>query len=411
VNPSSHSSVDSYIDALVAPARAQSKDRYFTYMTSITEENAYYNSGSSAGFGFRLSYNTSARRVYVTEAFENTPALNAGIDRGDEILEIGTTAGTMQTVSSIMASSGAQGVVNALGEASTSTTRTLRVNGTSGNRVVTLSMANYTLQPVSSRYGSRVITADGKQIGYINLRTFIETANQPLRNAFANFRAQGITEFIIDLRYNGGGLVSTAEVMGDLLGGNRGGTEVFTRTTFRTEKAANNTVHYFTPTSNSVSPVKIAFIGTGGTASASEMVINGMQPFLGTNMALVGTNTYGKPVGQIALDRTACDDRLRVISFAVSNANNVSDYYTGLAPRMSRTCSAADDLTYPLGDPREASIARAIDFLAGRSCNAISAALTGATASTERVGYSSPVNDLLQPDRPTTPQREVPGSF
>ena len=410
-NPSAFSNIDDYIDALTAPARAQSKDRYFTYLTSIAQENAYYNSGSSAGFGFRISYDTSARRAYITESFENAPALAAGIDRGDEILEIGTSPSAMQSVSAIMAASGAQGVVDALGPSTAGTARTLRVNGPSGDRVITVTKADYTLQPVSSRYGSRILTVDGRQIGYINLRTFIDTAEAPLRSAFANFRAQGVTEFIIDLRYNGGGLVSISELMGDLLGGNRASTDIYTRTTYRPEKSSNNTIHYFTPTSQSVSPVRIAFIGTSGTASASEMVINGMQPSLGTNMALVGTNTYGKPVGQIAIDRTACDDRLRVIAFAVSNANNVGDYYTGLAPRLSRTCAASDDINYPLGDPREASIARAIDFLSGRSCTAISSVQNGATASTERSGYSAAPRELLQPDRPTTPQREVPGSF
>jgi C-terminal processing protease CtpA/Prc len=410
-NPSAYNNIDDYIDALTAPARAQNKDRYFTYITSITQENAYYNSGASAGFGLRFSYDTAARRAYVTEAFEGASGLAAGIDRGDEILEIGDTPSTMQSVSAIMAASGAQGVVDALGPSTAGTTRTLRVSGSSGTRTVTVAKSNYTLQPVSSRYGSRVLTVDGRKIGYLNLRTFIDTAETPLRNAFANFRAQGITEFVIDLRYNGGGLVAVSELMGDLLGGNRGSTDVYSRTTYRPEKSARNTVHYFAPTGQSVSPVRIAFIGTGGTASASEMVINGMYPWLGNDMALIGTNTYGKPVGQTAIDRTACDDRLRVIAFAVSNAANVGDYYTGLAPKLSRTCAASDDINYPLGDPREASIARAIDFLSGRTCTSISAAQNGATASTTRGGFTTAPRELLQPLRPDTTQREVPGSF
>ena len=68
LDPTPYASVDAYIDALTATARAQRRDRYFTYLTSIAEENAYYASGSSAGFGIRLSYDVAARRVFVAEA-------------------------------------------------------------------------------------------------------------------------------------------------------------------------------------------------------------------------------------------------------------------------------------------------------------------------------------------------------
>lgn len=139
-----------------------------------------------------------------------------------------------------------------------------------------------------------------------------------------------------------------------------------------------------------------------------------MRPYLGNNAALVGSNTYGKPVGQIALDRAACDDRLRVIAFSTQNANNAGFYYDGLAPVMEQTCQASDDVAFPLGDAREASVARALDFLAGRSCTRISAGGEARTAGL-RDGEATTLQDrpleLLTPDRPTTPQREVPGSF
>ena len=123
VNPDSFSTVSAYIDALVAPARAQSRDRFFTHLASIAEENAFFNSGSSAGFGVRLSYDTTANRVFVIEAFEGAPALAAGIDRGTEIVAIGTSASNLQSVSSLMQSGGPQAVVNALGPSTAGTTR------------------------------------------------------------------------------------------------------------------------------------------------------------------------------------------------------------------------------------------------------------------------------------------------
>ncbi len=410
INPASYSTVQDYIDALVAPARAAGKDRFFTYITSIAEENAFFASGSSAGFGVRLSYDTAARRLFVAEAFEGAPALNAGIDRGDEITAIGTSTSDLQSVSGLFASGGQAAVSAALGPSTAGVTRVLTVSGPSGTRTVTVTKAEFDLTPVSPRYGSRIITDGGKQIGYLNLRTFISSADPQLRAAFQNFRNAGVTEFIIDFRYNGGGLVSIAELMGDLLGRNRSPSEVWSRTTFRPEKSSNNEIDYFNPQPQSVAPVKIAFIGTGGTASASELVINSSIPYLGNNVALVGSNTFGKPVGQIAIDRAACDDRIRVVAFATGNANGQSDYYNGLASKVPNSCRAADDLNFPLGDAREASIRTSIDFLAGRSCTPISA-IDSRTSSIDRTGTAGAPRVLLTPENPTAPQREMPGLF
>jgi carboxyl-terminal processing protease len=264
--------------------------------------------------------------------------------------------------------------------------------------------ADYALSPVSSRYGAQIIVDGAKRVGYLNLRTFISTADPQLRTAFDQFRAAGITEFIVDFRYNGGGLVSTAELMGDLLGGNRATSEIFSQTTYRASKSSNNSIKRFARASQAVSPVKIAFIGTGATASASELVINGFIPYLGVNVGLIGANTFGKPVGQVALDKAACDDRLRAIAFSLRNSANSDAYYDGLASAVKASCAAGDDFKYQLGDSREASVRQALDFLAGKTCTPIA---VGQTA--QAVQASKP--QLLRPLIPTVEQREVPGLF
>jgi hypothetical protein len=223
-----------------------------------------------------------------------------------------------------------------------------------------------------------------------------------LRNAFQTFRSQGISKVIVDLRYNGGGLVSIAELLGNLLGGNRSTANVMFFQTFNAAKSSNNTTTHFNPQAQSVSPLKIAFIGTGGTASASELVINSMTPYLGVNSGLIGTNTYGKPVGQIAVDRSACDDRLRVMAFKTENSNHQGDYFNGLATYVGATCQAADDITKPLGDASESSVMKALDFVAGRTCTPISGGIT-----TQAAGG----RQLVHAHRPTASQYEVPGSY
>jgi C-terminal processing protease CtpA/Prc len=406
LSPAAYTTVDDYIDALTATARAQRKDRFFTYLTSIKAEDAYYASGSSAGFGLRFALDQSGRRLFAAEAFEGAPGLAAGIDRGTEIVAIGTTSTNLRTVSAIIAAEGTAGLTNALGPDTVGTARVMQVSDAAGTRTVTVTKADFSLLPVSTRYGAKIIQDGGQSVGYINLRTFIKTAEPALKTAFADFRAKGVTRVIIDLRYNGGGLIETAEYLGDLLGGARSTSEVFDYVTFRTEKASNNTTRFFAPKAESIAPTRIAFIGTGGTASASELVINAFTPYLHTNAGLIGTNTYGKPVGQIALDKEACDDRLRVVALATQNAARNGNYYDGLASTVEASCQASDEIAYQLGDPLESSTRQALNFLAGRSCTPI----TG-DASARSLRTSTARQDLLIPDRPGTAQRDVPGLF
>lgn len=406
LDPTPYADVSSYIDALTATARAQGKDRFFTYLTSISQENAFNNSGSSAGIGIRLSSDATTKRTFVSEAFEGAPGLAAGLDRGTEILAIGDTPSSLRLVSDIITASGIAGVTDALGPTTAGVTRTLRISNAGVVSEVTITKASYSLSPVSSRYGSQVIVDNGRKVGYLNLRTFINTADSQLRSAFDAFRGQGITDFVIDLRYNGGGLISTAELMGDLLGGNRATSDVYDVVSYRPSKASNNSTKRFAPQSQSVSPIRVAFIGTGATASASELVMNAFIPYLGKNMTLVGANTFGKPVGQVAIDRSACDDRFRVIAFSLKNGANSDAYFNGLAATMPNTCKADDEVGKQLGDPTEASVRSALDFIEGKPC-AAPIATSGQVAQALR--DTGP--RLMTVDKPTAAQREVPGLF
>lgn len=407
LDPAPYTSVSTYIDALTATARGQGRDRFFTYITSIAEENAFFNSGQTAAFGIRLQTDSVARRVFVADAYENAPAFAAGLDRGTEILAIGTSAADLRSVDAIIAAEGAAGISAAFGPSTVGVTRSVRITDASGSRVVAMSKADFAIQPISPRFGSRIITEGGKRIGYVNLRTFISTADPQLREAFAGFKAQGVTQIIVDFRYNGGGLVSIAELMGDLLGDNRLASDVFSITAFRPEKSSNNSTKFFNRQAQSVAPIRIAFIGTAASASASELVINSFTPYLGTASGLIGANTFGKPVGQIARDQVACDDRLRVVAFATQNSARRGEYYNGLASEVAASCRADDALSSPMGDPAEASTRAALDFLAGKACTPISSdarsAALGETPRDRRV--------LLVPDRPGVAQREVPGTF
>lgn len=402
VNAASFTDLQAYIDALVAPARAQARDRYFTYITSIAEENRLIQTGSNAGFGIRLSYDTAANRVYVLEAFEGAPGFAAGIDRGTELLSINGTS-----VASLMASGGANAVSDALGPTQAGISRTLTFRPLNGaTTTATVTKTEFTLDPVSDRYGVKILDdGAGGRAGYINLRTFIvQDAGPQLRAAVQQFKAAGINRVILDFRYNGGGLVSVAKLLGDLLAADKTG-QVFSRTVLRPSKSSQNETDLFAAQPEAIAATKIAVIGRSGTASASELVANAFIPYLGPSLALVGANTFGKPVGQFAFDRSACDDRLRAVAFRTVNRDGGGDYYTGLAAVMPRTCAAEDGIFRPLGDPEEASTKAALDFLAGRSCTPIT--------SGNGIGTQGGVDryQLLQPRELSTAQRENPALF
>jgi C-terminal processing protease CtpA/Prc len=407
VEPSANISLQDFINRMTARAVAEGRDKTgFSYVISIREEDALRNSGAAAGFGIRLSFRERPNSAFVAEAFEGAPALAAGIDRGTEILAIGTSTSNLRLVSEIIAAEGTQGFSNALGPSDPGVARTLRIRNAAGvESTVTVTKASFSLDPVSDRYGARVLQDGTRRVGYVNLRTFsIDAARSELRQVFANFRSQGITEVVVDLRYNGGGLVSIGELLSNLLGGQRTSSDVMSRTVFNERNAFKNRTTFFAPQAESVPATKIAFIGTDGTASASELVMNAFIPYLGPDAALVGSNTFGKPVGQEGFDRAECDDRARIMSFKTENRDRNGDFFGGLASSFRSTCRAADDLSRPMGDPAEASTRTALDFLAGRSCTPISIGATTQTLTNDQPR-------LLRPAQPNAVQREVPGFF
>lgn len=406
VNQASFDTVQAFLNARVAPARDANRDQGFTFATSIAEETALIQSGSSAGFGVRLSFDFDNNRLFILEAFENAPGFQAGIDRGTEILAIGTDSSNLQTVSDLLASGGSGAVIDALGPLDAGVTRVLRFAQANGTVIeASVAKADFSLDPISDRYGAVILEDGGRNIGYLNLRTFIVGgASDQLRDAFQLFASNNVTELILDFRYNGGGLVNVAETLGDLMGRDSVD-QIFSQTVLRQERSDNNETRLFRSELNALQPEGLVLIGTQNTASASELVTNSMIPYLAdTRIALVGENTSGKPVGQFAFDLAECDLRVRAVTFQTLNADDEGDYFDGLAGVMPNTCVADDDFRTPLGDPNEASISVALDFLAGRSCTPISG------GGGQRLQSVAP-RQMVMPEEPSAAQYQIPGMF
>lgn len=364
VDPAAFATAEDLLDHLTATARAQGKDRFFSYLTTRSEDSTTLGEGQFVGFGFR-NREEPGPVVRVLDVYEGSPAAEAGMRRGDAVVAVDSGSGFV-SIGTLLAGGGT--LTDALGPAEAGVRRGLRLENAGVTRDVSMVKRTVTIDPVPDGFGATVLPLAGTTgVGYLNLRTYISTADAQLREVFAQFRARGLDYYVIDLRYNGGGLVATAELLGDLLGGARSGGDVFQRYVYNPAKSSRNSTRTFRSVSQSVSPVRVAFLTTAASASASEINVNGLAPWV--EVAIVGEDTFGKPVGQDAYDLAGCEDRLRLVTFSNQNSRGQGDYYDGLAATLPFACSAEDTVEAPLGSPDDAMVAEALTWLQTGVCS------------------------------------------
>ncbi|MEJ2129871.1 MAG: S41 family peptidase [Woeseiaceae bacterium] len=340
---------DGPVEVLEAMTSVQPLDEY-SYIGSALADAAFFGAGQYLGFGFSWR-REAADDIRLTRVFGSSPAAMAGFARGQRIVAIDG-----RSISEIEA---AEGIDAALDPDVVEFT----MRETDGVTEFTVSVTRdvVTIDPVPQ--WSLMPTAGGPPVGYIELASFIATADAELDTVFADFLANGVTDVIVDLRYNGGGLVNTAELMGDYLGGSVAENLVFTRTLFNADQSAEyDRDEFFERLANSINLSRLVVIATDRTASASELLTNGMEPHV--EVAIVGSDTFGKPVGQVGFE--FCGAILRLTAFQTVNADGFGDYFGGLPA----DCAAVDDLNIPVGDPTDPNMIAAMDYLATGACPA-----------------------------------------
>jgi len=171
---------------------------------------------------------------------------------------------------------------------------------------------------------------------------------------------------------------------------------VFSKTNFNADRAARyNEVEFFDRLANSMSLSRLIVIATRGTASASELVTNSMEPHV--EVAIVGDSTFGKPVGQVGFE--FCQKILRPTAFQTVNADDFGDYFDGLPV----DCAATDDLNIPVGADNDPNMIVALEYLDTGACPA--AAVTGSAA---KPGVPAV---LPKPELRGPPWREYAGAY
>ncbi|NOR37241.1 MAG: hypothetical protein GQ577_10865, partial [Woeseiaceae bacterium] len=343
------SNCDDPVELLASLIEVQPLDNY-SYIGSAFADAAFFGAGQYQGFGFSWR-RVAADDVRLTRVFASSPAAVAGFARGQRIVALDG-----RSVAEIEA---AEGIAAALDAATISFT--LREIDGVTEFTVSVSENVVTINPVPQ--WRLIPTAGGPPIGYLELSAFINTADSMLDTVFADFRANDVTDVIVDLRYNGGGLVNTAELFGDLLGGAVAENLTFSQTLFNADRSAEyDTEALFARLANSISLSRLVVIATQSTASASELVTNSMMSHV--DVAIIGDRTFGKPVGQVGFE--FCGNILRLTAFQTVNADGLGDYFGGLPA----DCPAADDLNLAVGDAADPNMVAAVSYMATGACPA-----------------------------------------
>ncbi|MGB5489461.1 MAG: S41 family peptidase [Woeseiaceae bacterium] len=322
----------------------------FSSVGSAQADAEFFGEGKFEGFGFSYrTIDTATSDVRLSRVFASSPADNGGLERGQQFVSVDG-----RSIVDILANEG-------IGAAFTNDTVIFEMRRIDGSVFsTTITKAVVTIPPVPQW---RVIDrgAGVPPVGYLELSTFISTANPVFDTVFAEFIAAGVTDVIIDLRYNGGGLVSTANLLGDYLGALANDGFVFSETQFNADRApANNSTDFFSRLGNSINLSKLAVIASGGTASASELVTNSLDAYF--DVGIIGANTFGKPVGQIGI--TFCEKILRPTSFKTVNALGEGEYFDGLPV----DCPAPDDLNEVVGADTDPNLIAALSYLNTGAC-------------------------------------------
>ena len=364
----------------------------FSSVGSLAADQQFFGEGKFEGFGF--SWRVENNEMRFTRVFADSPAnLVGGFSRGQTVLSIDG-----RTIAEILANEGISAALN--GATAQFEIRNLDLS----TYTVTLTEDIVTINPIPQW---RLIDMGPgvPPVGYMEFATFISTAHDGLDgndfdDVFAEFIAAGVEDVIVDLRYNGGGLVDTANLLADHLGGFANDGQIFSNTEFNADRAAaENRIDYFANRANAIDINRLIVVAsTARTASASELVINGLDPFVNGGVYIVGENTFGKPVGQVGVE--FCEKILRPTSFKKSNAAGFGDYFDGLPV----DCPADDDLSIPTGADNDPNIVAALSFVTGAGCPV--AAAPGGLQKTD-----VPFMDEVRPEHDGRPEREFAGAY
>ncbi|APQ15873.1 S41 family peptidase [Maribacter hydrothermalis] len=362
-----------------------SEDRFTFYdedYTQLVNNSAGVSKSNGLQFGLSLIGNTDDVFGYVEYIVKNSDASTKDIIRGDVFIGVNGTRLNRTNYIDLLFGDNDTYTLN-MAEIVDNTISPIDKN------ITLTKVENLQEDPILV---TNVITSGDRKIGYLMYNQFVAGSEDALNTVFADFIAQGVTDLVLDLRYNLGGRGTTATVLASLIHGTNTNNLLF-RTIYNAKLQAifdsSDTDNFFVNTTgsanggtnaalNTLNLSKVYILATGGSASASELVMVGLEPYM--DVVHIGTTTVGKNQGSILFvddpdggnvyDETRIDNinpnvqwGLQPIISRVENSAGFSDYADGLIPDIELD----EDITNLgiLGDANEPMLARAIQEITG----------------------------------------------
>ncbi|ELX12019.1 peptidase S41 family protein [Janthinobacterium sp. HH01] len=390
LNATTFPTTQAWFDALKTPlltASGHPKDRFhFSYPTEAWEA---LNNGVEMGYG--LTWSTTAGklprswRVAMVDA--GSPAALAGVRRGDALIMVDGVDFINRNEADTVARFNAALYPVKAGDRHT---LTFWRNGAAFDASMAASQVT-----VASVQNTRVIDTPAGKVGYLTFNAHNPPAERQLYQAMNKLQAAGVADLVLDMRYNGGGLLSIASELAYMIAGpaaTDGKTFLKYSTNGRlrpirpisfipsmTEISAEQPLPVVTPLPH-LDLKRVTILTSAGTCSASEALINGLRG-IDIDVTLVGGQTCGKPYAFLPISN--CGTTYFMVQYKGFNHKGQSDFEDGFAP----ACGSADDLGRDLGDPTEGMLAQALRLQAGQACAGPMAAATAtATATASRQG-------------------------
>ena len=278
---------------------------------------------------------------YVRYVHPNTSAEENNIQRGDVFNSINNTSLTIDNYSDLLSSDNY--TVNFANYLDQNTSETSDDQIISNDINIGLTKISYEKNPI---YISSILEAQNQNVGYLMFNRFIGDYNDELISVFSNFKSNNISDLILDLRYNPGGSVYTSILLSSLITGQFFG-EIISTEQWNDEIQAyylNNDpeflINRFIENNSSLNLNRVFIITTQSSASASELVINCLDPYI--DVIHIGTNTYGKYQASVTLydsENFTLEGAnpnhayaLQPLVLKTLNSEGNTDYFNGLNP-------------------------------------------------------------------------------
>ena len=373
VTAGDYTEMEDYFDALLSK-----KDRW-----SWMETGAEYNSsetGQYLAYGGRFCQPYEYYGdydIYMGFVYEGSPLANQGVTRGWQLLKLNGT-----DVAELVKG----GTFNSTLDNSSNTFTYKDLDG--NTNTFTISKGEIQAKSVvkSAVYTNAEFAglSAGQKVGYMFYVSFNSSMQNEITQTIKSFKDEGITDLIVDLRYNGGGDLSVCSNFADLLAPASADNKVFLKLKHNSKYSSydelSSSKYIIARSTNSLNLSRVFFITGEGTASASESLMNGLKPF--TEVKIVGDTTYGKPNGMYVYEypeNVSIPDYVFLpICFYCVNSNGGGYFDDGIVPDNYRF----DDLYHDFG-VKEDLISACLTYIATGSYPAAPSKKSGASGATK----------------------------